>query len=187
MRIGLGIDAHAFAPADARRHLVLGGVQVPYERGLAGHSDADVLTHAIADAVLGALRAGDIGKHFPDTDPAYKDVVSLTLLCQVGEFAQAQGFTVKDVDSVIIAQEPKLAPYREEMRSNLAAALGISVEQVGVKATTTEWLGFEGRREGISAHAVALLEETEQTGGRDLGGAISTPAVALVERSEQAG
>ncbi|MDR1713792.1 MAG: 2-C-methyl-D-erythritol 2,4-cyclodiphosphate synthase [Coriobacteriales bacterium] len=158
MRIGIGIDTHAFAPAEAERPLVLGGVLIPYERGLAGHSDADVLAHAIADALLGAARLGDIGEHFPDTDPAFAGADSLELLRQVGALLGVHGWKVQDVDSVVIAQEPKLAPYREQMRGQLAGALGIEPAQIGVKATTTEHLGFEGRQEGITAHAVALLE-----------------------------
>ncbi|MCL2655514.1 MAG: 2-C-methyl-D-erythritol 2,4-cyclodiphosphate synthase [Coriobacteriia bacterium] len=155
MRIGLGYDVHALAEG---RKLILGGVEVEYERGLEGHSDADVLTHAVADAVLGALRAGDLGKHFPDTDEQYRGADSLALLGQVAAMARAQGWEVVDVDTVIIAQQPKLAPYREQMQLNVSAALGIAPDAVGVKATTTEWLGFEGRGEGIAAQAVALLE-----------------------------
>lgn len=159
-RIGLGYDVHAFASPEAGRALILGGVTVPYERGLLGHSDADVLAHALADALLGALRAGDIGQHFPDTDPAYRDADSLVLLKVVAALVRDAGYVIVDVDSVIVAQEPKLAPYREAMRENLAQALGIETSKVGVKATTTECLGFEGRKEGISAQAVALLEQS---------------------------
>ena len=154
MRIGQGYDVHAFAEG---RKLILGGVEIPHTRGLLGHSDADVLAHAIADALLGGVRGGDIGKLFPDTDPAYKDANSLDLLAQVAELVRAQGFEIVDVDSVIAAQAPKLSPYRDQMRANLAAAMGIPVENVGVKATTTEKLGFQGREEGISASAVCLL------------------------------
>lgn len=154
LRIGLGFDVHAFAK---ERKLVLGGVDIPHFQGLAGHSDADVLAHAIADALLGAARAGDIGKLFPDTDPAYKDADSLRLLAFVAAFVRDAGFEIVDVDSVIAAQAPKLSPYRETMRENLAAAMGIPSSSVGVKATTTERLGFEGREEGISAQAVCLL------------------------------
>ena len=156
IRIGLGYDVHAFAE---QRKLILGGMDIPHTKGLLGHSDADVLAHAVADAVLGAARAGDIGKLFPDTDPAYKDADSMKLLAAVAEHVRALGFEIVDVDSVIAAQAPKLSPYREAMRENLAAALGIAVENVGVKATTTEHLGFEGREEGISAQAVALLSK----------------------------
>lgn len=154
MRIGMGYDVHAFA--DGRR-LILGGVDIPCERGLAGHSDADVLAHAVADAILGALRAGDIGKLFPDTDPAYAGADSLGLLRQVGELAQHSGWQVSDIDSVLVMESPKISPYRDRMRENLASALGIDVSCVGVKATTTEGLGFEGRGEGVGAHAVVLL------------------------------
>lgn len=154
-RIGLGMDVHAFAEG---RRLILGGVDIPFERGLLGHSDADVLAHAVADALLGAARAGDIGKLFPDTDPAYKDADSLKLLAAVAEHVRGLGWCIVDVDSVIACQAPKLSPYREDMRQNLAHAMGIPVDNVGVKATTTEHLGFEGRGEGISAQAVCLLD-----------------------------
>ncbi len=157
LRIGLGYDVHAFAEG---RKLILGGVEVEYERGLLGHSDADVLTHAVADAVLGALREGDIGRLFPDTDAAFSGADSLGLLAQVGVLARARGCTVLDVDTVVICERPKLAAHRDAMRANLAEALGIGIESVGVKATTTERLGFEGREEGIAAQAVVLLECT---------------------------
>lgn len=153
-RIGLGYDVHAFAPG---RRLIIGGVEIPYSRGLDGHSDADVLVHAIMDALLGALREGDIGKLFPDTDPAYEGADSIKLLEQVGTFVRARGFAIDDIDSVVMMQEPKMSPYREQMRDNIARALGIPVERVGVKATTTEHLGYEGRGEGVSAQAVCLL------------------------------
>lgn len=155
-RIGLGYDVHALVEG---RKLMLGGVEIPYEKGLDGHSDADVLVHAIMDALVGAMRAGDIGKLFPDTDPAYKDADSIKLLAHVGRLVREQGFTIEDIDSVVMLQEPKLSPYREQMRENIACALGISVECVGVKATTTEHLGYEGRGEGASAQAVALLSK----------------------------
>ena len=155
MRIGLGFDVHAFAP---ERKLILGGVDIPHRQGLLGHSDADVLAHAISDALLGAARAGDIGKLFPDTDPAFAGADSLVLLSKVAEHVRSLGFEIVDVDSVISAQAPKLSPHREAMRANLARAMGVSVDAVGVKATTTEYLGFEGREEGISAQAVALLQ-----------------------------
>lgn len=154
-RIGLGMDVHAFAE---ERKLILGGVDIPHTLGLAGHSDADVLAHAIADAILGGARAGDIGKLFPDTDPTYKDADSLLLLRAAADHVRSLGWDVCDVDSVIACQAPKLSPYRDQMRENLASALGISKDAVGVKATTTEHLGFEGRGEGISAYAVCLLE-----------------------------
>ena len=158
LRIGHGFDVHAFAEG---RRLVLGGVDVPSERGLAGHSDADVVAHALMDAVLGALRAGDIGKLFPDTDPAYEGADSLVLMRRVAELATARGWRVADADCTIAAQAPKLAPYRDEMCANMAAALGVPVEAVGVKATTTERLGFVGREEGIAAWAVVLLERVD--------------------------
>ena len=148
------MDVHAFAEG---RKLILGGVDIPYERGLVGHSDADVLAHAVADALLGAARAGDIGKLFPDTDPAYEGADSLKLLAAVADHVRDLGFAILDVDSVVAAQAPKLSPHREAMRANLAAAMGIPVDNVGVKATTTERLGFEGRGEGISAYATCLL------------------------------
>ena len=150
LRIGQGYDVHAFAEG---RRLVLGGVDIPHARGLLGHSDADVLAHAL----LGGIRGGDIGKLFPDTDPAFKDADSLKLLAAVADKVRAEGYAILDVDSVIAAQAPKLSPHRDAMRANLAAAMGIPVENVGVKATTTEHLGFEGREEGISATAACLL------------------------------
>lgn len=153
-RIGLGYDVHAFADG---RKLILGGVEIPYDKGLDGHSDADVLVHAIMDAIVGAMRAGDIGKLFPDTDPAYKDADSIKLLERVGALARERGYAIEDIDSVVMLQKPKMSPYREQMRANIAAALRIPVESVGVKATTTEHLGYEGRGEGASAQAVALL------------------------------
>lgn len=158
LRIGHGFDVHAFAEG---RRLVLGGVDVPAERGLAGHSDADVVAHALMDAVLGALREGDIGKLFPDTDPAYEGADSLALMRRVAELAHSRGWRVADADCTIAAQAPKLAPYREQVRANMAAALGVPAEAVGVKATTTERLGFVGREEGIAAWAVVLLERLE--------------------------
>ena len=158
LRIGHGFDVHAFAEG---RPLVLGGVHVPCERGLAGHSDADVVAHAVMDAVLGALRAGDIGKLFPDTDPAYEGADSLDLMREVAGLVRSRGWRVVDVDCTIAAQAPKLAPHREEMRANMAAALGVPTDSVGVKATTTERLGFVGREEGIAAWAVALLERAD--------------------------
>lgn len=153
-RIGLGYDVHAFAEG---RRLVLGGVEIPHDKGLDGHSDADVLVHAIMDAIVGAMRAGDIGKLFPDTDPAYKDADSVKLLEHVGALAREQGYSIEDIDSVVMLQEPKMSSYREQMRANIAAALRIPVDNVGVKATTTEHLGYEGRGEGASAQAICLL------------------------------
>ena len=155
-RIGLGYDVHAFAEG---RRLVIGGVDIPFDKGLDGHSDADVLVHAVMDALVGALRAGDIGKLVPDTDLAYKGADSIKLLEQVGELVRGEGWRIVDIDTVLMIQEPKMAPHREQMRANIAAALQIPVENVGVKATTTEWLGYEGRGEGVTAQAVALLEK----------------------------
>lgn len=155
LRIGHGYDVHRLVEG---RRCVLGGVDVPSRLGLLGHSDADVLAHALSDALLGALRAGDVGQLFPDTDPAYKDADSLVLLSRVGELVAERGFSIVDCDCTVAAQAPRLLPYRQQMRENLAAALGLDVERVGVKATTTEGLGFVGREEGIAAWAVCLLE-----------------------------
>lgn len=157
MRCGIGMDVHAFAKPEDRRPLMIGGVNVPYDRGLAGHSDADVLAHAVADAILGAARIGDIGKLFPDTDPAFEGADSLVLLEAAAQAVRDAGFRIVDVDSVVAAQAPKLSPHRDDMRANLAKAMGIDVQNVGVKATTTEHLGFEGRGEGITAYATCLL------------------------------
>ena len=154
LRIGQGYDVHQLVEG---RKLIMGAVDIPHTRGLLGHSDADVLAHAVADALLGGVRGGDIGKLFPDTDPAYEGADSMKLLAAVAGFVRDRGYEILDVDSVIAAQAPKLSPYRDQMRENLARAMGISPENVGVKATTTEHLGFEGREEGISATAVALL------------------------------
>lgn len=156
LRIGLGYDAHAFAEG---RRLVIGGVDIPHERGLHGHSDADVLAHAVADAVLGALREGDIGRLFPDTDPEYKGADSLVLLARVADLARERGWRIADVDCVLVLQEPKVSAHRDAMRANLARALGVGTDSVGVKATTTEGLGFEGRMEGATAQAVVLLDK----------------------------
>ena len=156
LHIGHGYDVHAFA---AGRRLILGGVDIPYARGLAGHSDADVLAHALMDALLGAMRADDIGQLFPDNDPAYEGADSLVLLSRVAELARSRGYRICDCDCTVAAQAPKLAPHRQAMRQNLADAMGVPVSAVGVKATTTEHLGFVGRKEGIAAWAVALLEE----------------------------
>lgn len=155
MRIGHGYDVHRLVPG---RRCIIGGVDIPHERGLLGHSDADVLAHALADALLGAARAGDIGKLFPDTDPAFEGADSMVLLARVMEHVRAAGFELVDADCTIAAQEPKIGPHREAMRKNLASALGVPVDAVGVKATTTERLGWEGAGEGIGAWAVCLLE-----------------------------
>ena len=155
MRIGNGYDVHKLVEG---RNLILGGVDVPYEKGLLGHSDADVLIHAIMDALLGACALGDIGKLFPDSDAEFKDISSVLLLKKVAEVLKRENYTIINIDSIVAAQKPKLAPYIQEMRSNIANALEIPVDCVSVKATTTEHLGFEGRGEGISSYAVCLLE-----------------------------
>ena len=154
MRIGTGYDAHRL---EAGRKLVLGGVVVPFEKGLAGHSDADVLVHAVCDALLGAAGLGDIGRHFPDTDPAYKDIYSIRLLEAVGAAIRHRGYAVVNIDATILAQAPKLAPHLETMAGNIAAALDIAADDVNIKATTTEGLGFVGRGEGMAAMSVAML------------------------------
>jgi 2-C-methyl-D-erythritol 2,4-cyclodiphosphate synthase len=154
IRIGNGIDVHALVTG---RSLVLGGVTIPFERGLKGHSDADALLHAICDAVLGALGEGDIGTHFPDTDPRYKDADSRILLRTVWQRAVAEGYSLGNVDATVVAEAPKLAPYIRQMTANIASDLGAGIEQVNVKATTTEGLGFAGRGEGIAALATVLL------------------------------
>ena len=154
MRIGLGYDVHQLVPD---RKLWLGGVEIPHTLGLLGHSDADVLLHAICDALLGAAALGDIGKHFPDNDPKYKNIDSKLLLRRCNELLLVNGYRVGNIDSIIVAQKPKVGPYIPQMRECIASILGIEPGQVSVKATTTEHLGFEGREEGISAHAIALL------------------------------
>ena len=154
MRIGTGYDVHRLQEG---LPLWIVGVRIEHTHGLLGHSDADVLLHAISDALLGAAALGDIGKHFPDTDPAYKGISSLKLLAHVGKLLKEHGYSIANIDSTIVAQRPKMAPHIPQMRQNIADTLGIEVDQVSVKATTTEHLGFEGREEGISAQAVALL------------------------------
>ncbi len=155
MRIGHGYDVHRLAEG---RKLILGGVDIPWEKGLLGHSDADVLAHAVMDALLGAAGLGDIGRHFPDTDPAYAGADSLKLLAHVAELLRERGYTVGNVDATVLAQRPKLAPHISAMRDNLARAMGIAPDRVNVKATTEEGLGFTGSGEGMAAHAVALIE-----------------------------
>lgn len=155
MRIGIGYDVHRLVED---RKLILGGVEIAHEKGLLGHSDADVLIHAICDALLGAAALGDIGQHFPDNDPAYKGIDSRRLLRQCNNLLREKGFRVGNIDSIVVAQQPKLAPHIAAMRQNIALDLNVDMSQVSVKATTTEQLGFEGRKEGISAHAIALLE-----------------------------
>ena len=154
MRIGTGYDVHRLAED---RALVIGGVEIPYEKGLLGHSDADVLLHAIMDALLGAAALGDIGRHFPDSDPAYKGISSLVLLEKVGALLSERGFIIENIDSTIVAQAPKMRPYIETMRENIATVLGMETEFVNVKATTEEGLGFTGAGEGMAARAVCLL------------------------------
>lgn len=156
MRIGMGYDVHRLTNG---RDLILGGVKIPYEKGLLGHSDADVLVHAVMDALLGAAAMGDIGKHFPDTDPAYEGISSIHLLEKVAEMLEEKRYLVENIDATIIAQRPKMMPHIESMRKNIADALKISIEQVNIKATTEEGLGFTGTGEGISSHAVCLLEK----------------------------
>jgi len=153
-RIGIGFDVHAFADS---RKLIIGGVDIPFEKGLAGHSDADVLLHAISDALLGSISAGDIGQHFPDTDPKYKNVNSLTLLKHVYELVQRKGYSIGNIDAVITAQRPKLANYIPLMRKNISDVLQTEIENISIKATTTEKLGFVGREEGLSAFASVLI------------------------------
>ena len=156
IRIGHGYDVHRLT---AGRRLVIGGVTIPYEKGLLGHSDADVLLHAISDALLGAAALGDIGKHFPDTDECYKDADSLVLLSAVGQILSNAGYKPSNIDATVIAQAPKLAPHIQMMRENIAKALNIEPDAVSVKATTEEHLGFTGNGEGISAHAVCIIEK----------------------------
>ena len=154
MRIGMGYDVHRLVEG---RDLIMGGMKIPYEKGLLGHSDADVLLHAVMDALLGAAALGDIGKHFPDTDPAYKGISSIKLLEKVGEILNENGFLIENIDATIIAQAPKMRPHIDTMRANIAAALDIEVSQVNVKATTEEGLGFTGTGEGISSQAICML------------------------------
>jgi 2-C-methyl-D-erythritol 2,4-cyclodiphosphate synthase len=154
-RVGMGYDVHPFV---TDRPLILGGITIPHLQGLAGHSDADCLVHAICDALLGAVAEGDIGRHFPDSDPEYKDVGSLLLLKRVVEMVTKKGFKITNIDATIVAQAPRLSPYRSQMEGKIAAHAGIDKERVNVKATSTEGLGFIGRGEGIAAYAVVLLE-----------------------------
>lgn len=156
MRVGIGYDVHRLTEG---RELILGGVKIPYEKGLLGHSDADVLVHAVMDALLGAAALGDIGKHFPDTDPKYEGISSIRLLEHVAGLLEEQQYIVENIDATIVAQRPKLLPYIESMQRNIAVALKLSVDQVSIKATTEEGLGFTGTGEGISSQAVCLLEK----------------------------
>ena len=170
MRIGQGYDVHRLVEG---RDLIIGGVKIPYEKGLLGHSDADVLLHAVMDALLGAAALGDIGQHFPDSDERYKGISSIALLKEVGKILQENGYMIENIDSTVIAQRPKLLPYRPQMAENIAAALGIEKEQVSVKATTEEGLGFTGTGEGISAQAIALLSSVADYAPEDRVGIIS--------------
>ena len=165
MRIGMGYDVHRLVEG---RKLIMGGVEIPYEKGLLGHSDADVLLHAIMDALLGAAALGDIGKHFPDTDPAYKGISSIKLLKHVGELLEENLFLIENIDATIIAQAPKMRPYIDAMRQNIADALGIELSQVNVKATTEEGLGFTGSGEGISSQAICLLTSPVNLSSEDV-------------------
>lgn len=162
MRVGMGYDVHRLIEG---RDLILGGVKIAYEKGLLGHSDADVLVHAVMDALLGAAALGDIGKHFPDTDARYRGISSISLLEHVANLLEEQQYMVENIDATIIAQRPKMLPHIENMRKNIAGALKISVEQVNIKATTEEGLGFTGTGEGISSQAVCLLEKVANPSG----------------------
>lgn len=155
MRIGIGYDVHKLTP---NRKLILGGVEIPYEMGLLGHSDADVLIHAIMDALLGAAALGDIGRHFPDSDDSYKGIDSMLLLKKVCDILHKEKYTISNIDATVVCQRPRLAPYIDFMRLNISTCLKIDISQVNIKATTTETLGFEGRKEGISSHAVCLIK-----------------------------
>ena len=159
MRIGMGYDVHRLAE---NRKMIIGGVEIPYEKGLLGHSDADVLLHAVMDALLGAAALGDIGKHFPDTDPAYEGISSMKLLEKVGQLLEDNRYVIENIDATIIAQKPKMRPYIDTMRENIAGALGIELFQVNVKATTEEGLGFTGAMEGISSQAICMLQRPSE-------------------------
>ncbi len=154
MRIGIGYDVHSLVKD---RKLIIGGVNIPYKKGLLGHSDGDVLLHAIKDSILGAAALGDIGKHFPDTDERYRDADSLELLRKVGILINSKGYVINNLDTIIVAQEPKMAPYIEEMRNNIASVLNIEVDKINIKATTTEGLGFIGTGEGIAAKSIVSI------------------------------
>ncbi|MBM4446780.1 MAG: 2-C-methyl-D-erythritol 2,4-cyclodiphosphate synthase [Chloroflexi bacterium] len=156
MRVGIGYDVHTLVPG---RKLILGGVKIPFDKGLSGHSDADVLTHAVMDALLGAAGLRDIGSQFPSEDPKYNNISSLVLLDEVNKLLKAKGFRVVNVDAVVVAEQPKISPFVEDMRGRIGRTLGVDLGQVMVKATTTDGLGFAGRREGIAAYAVALVDE----------------------------
>ena len=165
MRVGMGYDVHRLT---AGRKLILGGVEIPYGKGLLGHSDADVLVHAVMDALLGAAALGDIGKYFPDTDPEYEGVSSIRLLEHVGRLLDEKGYVIENIDATVVAQRPKMRPYIEQMRENIATALRIETDQVNVKATTEEGLGFTGTGEGISSQAVCAVEKYTNYGSVDV-------------------
>jgi 2-C-methyl-D-erythritol 2,4-cyclodiphosphate synthase len=158
IRVGIGYDVHAFAAAEEQRPLIIGGVTIPHERGLAGHSDADVLLHALVDALLGAASLGDIGTHFPSSDPRWRDAASMAFLTSTLDLLRAQGWRIGNVDATIVAERPPMTPHIPDIRARLAEALGLPVDAVSVKAKTTDGLGFTGRSEGIACHAVALIE-----------------------------
>jgi 2-C-methyl-D-erythritol 2,4-cyclodiphosphate synthase len=157
-RVGIGYDVHAFAAAEEQRSLVIGGVTIPHERGLAGHSDADVLLHALVDALLGAASLGDIGTHFPSSDPRWRDAASIAFLSYTLDLLRAQGWRIGNVDATIVAERPRMTPHIPDIRARLAEALGMPLDTVSVKAKTTDGLGFTGRSEGIACHAIALIE-----------------------------
>lgn len=167
MRVGTGYDVHRLVEG---RKLIIGGVELPFEKGLLGHSDADVLLHAISDALLGAAALGDIGRHFPDSDPAYKGISSVILLQRVGDLLAKKGFLIENIDATVIAQAPKMSPYIDSMRENIAGVLGMDTGHVNVKATTEEGLGFTGTGEGIAAQAVCLLTSPFDLAAREVSG-----------------
>ena len=156
MRIGFGYDVHKIVKD---RKMIIGGVEIPFEKGLLGHSDADVLVHAIMDSILGALALGDIGKHFPDTDPKYKDISSIYLLSEVYKLMDEKGYKIGNIDGTIVAQRPKMAGYIDDMRKIVAKTLNMHIDDINIKATTTEWLGFVGKEEGISSYSVCILKK----------------------------
>ncbi len=175
MRIGMGYDVHRLTEG---RDLIIGGVKIPYEKGLLGHSDADVLLHAVMDAMLGAAALGDIGSHFPDTDPAYKGISSMKLLEATAGLIEAEGFFVENIDATVIAQNPKMRPYIDQMRQNIAACLNVDISHINVKATTEEGLGFTGSMEGISAQAVCMLISPSYLVAEDVSAAASVTGCA---------
>jgi 2-C-methyl-D-erythritol 2,4-cyclodiphosphate synthase len=158
VRVGFGYDVHAFAPPEAQRPLVMGGVTIPHERGLAGHSDADVLLHALVDALLGAASLGDIGTHFPSSDPQWRDAASMAFLTDTLDLLREQGWRIGNVDATVVAERPRIAPHIPAIRARLAEVMGLPLDVVSVKAKTTDGLGFTGRSEGMACHAIALIE-----------------------------